>query len=60
MSSPDFDFILDCENYTYPNHKGIGNYHRFQKDIALFAEIGFKCYRFSIAWTRIFPNGNEQ
>ncbi|WP_134705357.1 glycoside hydrolase family 1 protein [Rahnella sp. CJA17(1/100)] len=60
VSSPEFDFTLDPANYTYPNHKGIGHYHRFQEDIALFAEMGFKCYRFSIAWTRIYPNGVEQ
>lgn len=57
VSSPEFDFTLDTANYTYPNHKGIDHYHRFQEDIALFAEMGFKCYRFSIAWTRIYPNG---
>jgi 6-phospho-beta-glucosidase len=34
-------------------------YHRFQEDIALFGEMGFKTYRLSIAWTRIFPNGDE-
>ncbi len=32
-------------------------YHRFQEDIALYAEMGFKTYRFSIAWTRILPDG---
>jgi 6-phospho-beta-glucosidase len=59
VSSPEFDFTLDPANHTYPNHKGIDHYHRFQEDIALFAEMGFKCYRFSIAWTRIYPNGVE-
>ena len=34
-------------------------YHRYKGDIALFAEMGFKCFRTSIAWTRIFPNGDE-
>ena len=34
-------------------------YHRYAEDIALFAEMGFKTYRFSIAWSRIFPNGDE-
>lgn len=34
-------------------------YHRYPEDIALFAEMGFSCLRVSIAWTRIFPNGNE-
>ncbi|EOY5379238.1 glycoside hydrolase family 1 protein [Cronobacter dublinensis] len=35
-------------------------YHRYPEDIALFAEMGFSCLRVSIAWTRIFPNGNER
>lgn len=35
-------------------------YHRYQDDIALFAEMGFKCLRLSIAWTRIFPQGDEE
>ena len=34
-------------------------YHRYPEDIALFAEMGFTCLRISIAWTRIFPNGDE-
>ncbi|WP_409158279.1 glycoside hydrolase family 1 protein [Pectobacterium sp. B2J-2] len=34
-------------------------YHRYPEDIALFAEMGFKCLRTSIAWTRIFPQGDE-
>lgn len=32
-------------------------YHRYKEDIALMAEMGFKVYRFSIAWSRIIPNG---
>jgi len=39
---------------------GIDMYHRYKEDIALFAEMGFKVYRFSIAWSRIFPNGDEE
>ncbi len=39
---------------------GIDHYHRYAEDIALFAEMGFKTYRFSIAWSRIFPNGDEE
>ncbi|MDT3667161.1 6-phospho-beta-glucosidase [Cronobacter dublinensis] len=35
-------------------------YHRYLEDIALFAEMGFSCLRVSIAWTRIFPNGDER
>ena len=34
-------------------------YHRYANDIALFAEMGFKVFRFSIAWSRIFPNGDD-
>ena len=34
-------------------------YHRYPQDLALFAEMGFKCFRTSIAWTRIFPQGDE-
>lgn len=36
------------------------HYHRFEEDIALFKQIGFKTYRFSIAWTRIFPHGKGE
>ncbi|WP_091020578.1 6-phospho-beta-glucosidase [Paenibacillus amylolyticus] len=43
----------------YPSHEAIDFYHRYKEDIALFAEMGFKCLRLSIAWARIFPNGNE-
>ncbi|MBR0257117.1 MAG: 6-phospho-beta-glucosidase, partial [Synergistaceae bacterium] len=37
----------------------IDMYHHYKEDIALFAEMGFKCYRLSIAWTRILPNGDD-
>lgn len=43
----------------YPNHEAIDFYHRYEEDIALLAKMGFKCFRTSIAWTRIFPNGDE-
>ncbi len=36
------------------------HYHHFKEDIALMAEMGFKSYRFSINWTRIYPKGIEQ
>ncbi|ETT32304.1 glycoside hydrolase family 1 protein [Paenibacillus sp. FSL P4-0338] len=38
---------------------GIDFYHRYKEDIKLFAEMGFKVFRTSIAWSRIFPNGDE-
>ena len=44
----------------YPNHEAIDFYHRYKEDIKLFAEMGFKCFRTSIAWTRIFPNGDDE
>jgi len=36
------------------------HYHRFAEDVALFAELGLKAYRFSIAWTRIIPDGDGE
>lgn len=44
----------------YPSHKAIDFYHHYKEDIKLFAEMGFKVFRFSIAWTRIFPTGEEE
>lgn len=44
----------------YPNHWGIDFYHQYPQDIKLFAEMGLNCFRTSIAWTRIFPNGDEE
>lgn len=50
---------LDPNRY-YPNHQAIDFYHNYKEDLALMAEMGFKCFRTSIAWTRIFPNGDEE
>lgn len=44
----------------YTSHKATDFYHHYKEDIALFAQMGLKAYRMSIAWTRIFPNGTEQ
>lgn len=43
----------------YPSHKSIDFYHTYKEDIKLFAEMGFKVFRMSISWPRIFPNGDE-
>lgn len=43
----------------YPSHEAIDFYHHYEEDIALFAEMGFKMFRTSINWTRIFPTGEE-
>ncbi|WP_350340189.1 family 1 glycosylhydrolase [Candidatus Merdisoma sp. JLR.KK006] len=44
----------------YPSHEAIDMYHTYKEDIALFAEMGFQCYRFSFSWSRIFPTGEEE
>ncbi len=44
----------------FPSHEAIDMYHNYKEDIKLFAEMGFKCYRFSFAWSRIFPTGEEK
>ena len=49
---------LPADSY-YPGRVAIDHYHHWKEDIALFAEMGFKCYRFSISWTRIFPTGED-
>lgn len=52
-------FECDSEHF-YPSHEGIDFYHHYKEDIALFAEMGFKTFRMSIGWTRIFPKGDEE
>ncbi|HBG8733080.1 TPA: 6-phospho-beta-glucosidase [Clostridioides difficile] len=47
------------EGLNYLNHEAINFYENYKEDIRLFAEMGYKCFRTSIAWTRIFPNGDE-
>ncbi len=44
----------------YPNHEAIDFYHRYPDDIKIFAELGINAFRTSIAWSRIFPNGDEE
>ncbi len=50
--------ILD--DVYYPNHIATDFYHHYKEDIALMGEMGFKTFRMSIAWSRIFPNGDEK
>ena len=52
--------LLTDDTSNYPKRHGIDFYHHYKEDIALFAEMGFKVFRLSIAWTRIFPNGDEE
>ena len=48
------------EGEYYPSHEAVDHYHHFREDIALFGEMGFKCYRMSINWGRIYPNGDDE
>ncbi|PPG37391.1 glycoside hydrolase family 1 protein [Pseudoclavibacter sp. RFBA6] len=52
--------MADPDELTYyPKRRGIDFYHRYPEDLALFAEMGFKVLRVSIAWTRLYPTGEE-
>lgn len=44
----------------YPSHEGIDFYHYYKEDIALMSEMGFKVFRTSISWSRLFPDGDEE
>lgn len=48
------------EGTLYPSQEATDFYHHYKEDIALFAEMGFKVFRLSINWTRIFPTGMEE
>ena len=53
--------MLECDDsHLYPAHYGIDFYHRYKEDIKLFADMGLKCFRFSIAWTRVIPDGDGE
>ncbi|WP_026881125.1 glycoside hydrolase family 1 protein [Clostridium akagii] len=47
------------EGRYYPYHQAIDFYHKYKEDTKLFGEMGFKIFRTSIAWARIFPKGDE-
>lgn len=47
-------------DFFYPSHEAIDFYHHYKEDIKLFAEMGFKVFRLSVNWTRIFPTGMEE
>ncbi len=58
-TSEDIAAALADTQGNYPRRRGIDFYHTFMSDLALMAEMGFKCFRTSIAWTRIFPHGDD-
>lgn len=47
------------KEHFYPAQESIDFYHHYKEDIALFGEMGFKVFRLSIAWSRIYPNGDD-
>lgn len=53
-----FTRVIEPDTY-YPSHEAIDFYHHYKEDIAMFAEMGFKMFRLSINWTRIYPQGDE-
>jgi len=54
------DLLAGKAGDNFPKRRGIDFYHRYKEDIALFAEMGFKTFRMSISWPRIFPNGDDR
>lgn len=50
---------IDHGKYFYPSHNGCKQYEHYEEDIELFAEAGFKAYRLSINWSRIYPHGDD-
>lgn len=54
-----FDYRkLPKESY-FPGRKAVNGFENYKEDIVLLKELGCKCYRFSISWSRIFPTGEE-
>ena len=53
------DALQSNSKKYYPKRQGNDFYHHYKEDIKLLAEMGFKCFRMSIAWTRIFPKGDD-
>ncbi len=60
MNSPREETDGVKKDRYYSSHKAADFYHHYKKDIAMFAEMGMKAYRMSIAWTRIYPTGLEE
>lgn len=54
------DLKTDLPEGTSDYKVGADHYHRYKEDVALMAEMGFRAYRFSIAWSRILPSGRGE
>lgn len=60
VTSKDIEEALATDDEVYyPKRHASDFYHHYKEDIRLFAEMGFKVYRMSIAWSRIFPNADD-
>lgn len=58
-----WDEYVRIPGTTYKDTNGdvaVDHYHRYKEDVKLMADMGLKAYRFSIAWSRIFPQGNGE
>ena len=53
------DHYETLEGYLYPNREATDFYHHYKEDIALMGELGFKMFRMSISWSRIYPTGMD-
>lgn len=51
--------VKDLNDSRYPKRKGIDFFYHYKEDIKLLSKMGYKAFRFSISWARIFPNGTE-
>jgi 6-phospho-beta-glucosidase len=60
MRRSEIDNALQDKTGNYPRRRGIDFYHTYPEDLELMHEMGFKCFRTSFSWTRIFPNGDEE
>ena len=60
VTTADIEEALKTQDEVYyPKRHGADGYHHYKEDIKLFAEMGFKVFRLSIAWARIFPNADD-
>lgn len=53
-------YLETSDDINFPKRRGSDHYHRMEEDVKLFAEMGYKTYRLSISWPRIFPTGVEK
>ncbi|KRM86697.1 glycoside hydrolase family 1 protein [Lacticaseibacillus thailandensis] len=59
VTREEIERALNDKQGNYPRRRGIDFYHTFASDLEMMAEMGFKCFRTSFSWSRIFPRGDE-